>query len=133
VSGGAGRAYEPFQANMEKRSGISEGIRTGIGILTAFKEAIEETLEDAVKRGDLSPERAKSAMKEAADRVQETLEEARERVDFVPRKEFEALREEVAELRRRLGQVEGASATGAPPAASGGQGSAGEGAVYPVD
>ena len=37
------------------------GIRTGIGILTAFKEAIEETLEEAGERGDLSP-RARQAV-----------------------------------------------------------------------
>src|SRR5690606_36554501 len=32
----------------ERRGGLGEGLRTGIGILTALKEAIEETIEDAV-------------------------------------------------------------------------------------
>jgi polyhydroxyalkanoate synthesis regulator phasin len=90
----------------ERRAGIGEGIRTGIGILTAFKEAIEETLEEAVERGDLSPERAKGAMRDAAHRVQSSLEEARERLDFVPRKEFDALRHELDELRARVHRLE---------------------------
>ena len=81
---------------------IGEGIKTGIGILTAFKEAIEETLNEAIARGDVSPERAKSLMKDAAERVQTAAGEARERLDLVSRREFETLRGEVEELRRRL-------------------------------
>ncbi len=38
--------------------GLTEGIRTGIGILAAVKETIEDTIQEAVERGDLSPERA---------------------------------------------------------------------------
>ena len=93
-------------------SSLSEGIRTGIGILTAFKEAVEETLQEAVERGDLSPERAKQAMQGAADRLQAGIEDARDRFDVVTRSEFEALRDEVADLRARLARLEGQ-----PPAA----------------
>jgi polyhydroxyalkanoate synthesis regulator phasin len=87
--------------------GLSEGIRTGIGILTAFKEAVEETLQEAVDRGDLSPERAKQAMQGAADRLQAGIDDARDRFDVVTRREFEALRDEVADLRARLSRLEG--------------------------
>jgi polyhydroxyalkanoate synthesis regulator phasin len=90
------------QPTYERTGGIGDGIRTGIGILTAFKEAIEETLNEAIERGDVSPERAKSLMKDAAERVQETVGEARERFDFVSRREFDALRREVDELRRQV-------------------------------
>lgn len=86
--------------------GISDGIRTGIGILTAFKEAVEETLQEAVDRGDLSPDRAKQAMQGAADRLQAGLEEARDRFDVVTRRDFEALRDEVADLRARIARLE---------------------------
>lgn len=86
--------------------GISDGIRTGIGILTAFKEAVEETLQEAVDRGDLSPDRAKQAMQTAADRLQAGLDDAKERFDVVTRRDFEALRDEVADLRARLSRLE---------------------------
>lgn len=92
--------------------GIGDGIRTGIGILNAFREAIEETLDDAVKRGDLSPERAGHAMRDAAQRVQETFDGARDRFDFVSRREHDELKTELGLLRDRVARLEG----GAPSA-----------------
>lgn len=91
--------------------GIGDGIRTGIGILNAVREAIEETLDSAVQRGDLTPEKARQTMREAFDRVQDGFEGARERVDFVPRAEMEELRNELAALRERVARLEGASAS----------------------
>lgn len=116
----------------ERRSGgmVGEGIRTGIGILTAFKEAIEETLEEAVDRGDLSPDRAKEAMKDAARRVQVSLDDARDRLDVVPRREFELLRAEVTALRARVERIESSGGTASPAPLSGGD--AGTGTI-PVD
>jgi polyhydroxyalkanoate synthesis regulator phasin len=97
----------------EQRSGgLAEGIRTGIGMLAAFKDALEETLEEAIARGDLSPERAKGVVRDTASRVQSTLEDARERLEIVSRKEFEALRREVDELRARLDRAEGGASWG---------------------
>ena len=110
--------------------GIGEGIKAGIGILSAFREAVEETFQEAVERGDMKPDRAKAAVQEAVRRAQGTFDEVRERLDAVPRREFdelraevEALKAEVAELRARLGGVERIEARveerGAGPDASG--------------
>ena len=103
---------------------IGEGIRAGIGILTAFKEAIEETIEDAASSNDLRPERAKEALSGALSRASEAIGDVRERLDVVPRREFEALRAEVEELRRRLDRLDGGGGVrfldaGGPPAEGG--------------
>ena len=90
--------------------GIGEGVRTTIGVLSAFKEAVTETFQEAVERGDIGPDRAKRVVQDAAQRMQDAFEGARERLEFVSRAEFEALRDEVAELRRRM---EGEAAEGA--------------------
>ena len=95
--------------------GIGDGIRTGIGILNAFREAIEETLDNAVQRGDLTPERARQTMREAFDRMQESFEGARERLDFVPRAEMDELRNELAQLRERVARLEAAGPAQPPP------------------
>lgn len=90
------------QRDDSKGGGIGGGIRTTFGILSALKEAVEETFQEAVERGDIGSDRAKRVMQDAAQRVQATFEDTRERFEFVPRAEFEALRAEVAELRRRV-------------------------------
>lgn len=90
-----------------RRLSIGEGIRSGVGVLTAFKEAIEETIQEANSRGDLSPDRAKQFLGDALHRAQETVGGVRERLEWVPRKEFEALQAEVAELRARLDALQG--------------------------
>lgn len=94
-----------------RRMSIGEGIRSGIGVLTAFKEAIEETIQEAGERGDLSPDRAKQFLGDALHRAQDAVGEVRERLEWVPRKEFEALLREVEELRRRVDALEGKTET----------------------
>lgn len=101
----------------ERRPTIGEGIRSGIGVLAAFKEAIEESIQEVSARGDLSPERAREFLGTALNRAQDAAGEVRERLDLVPRREFDALREEVLELRRRLDALEGRPPQGALPPA----------------
>lgn len=103
----------------QKRSGtgIGEGLRAGIGILTAFKQAIEETIEDAAERNDLRPERAKEALSGALGRAQDAFEDVRGRLEAVSRRDFDALRAEVEALRRRVEQLEGGGPPPALPAA----------------
>lgn len=96
-----------------RRLSIGEGIRSGIGVLTAFKEAIEETIQEANVRGDLSPDRAKQFLGDALHRAQDAVGEVREKLEWVPRKEFEALQAEVAELRRRLDGLGGGASSDA--------------------
>ena len=88
------------------RAKVSDGIREGLGVLSAFKEAIEETIADARERGDLTPERAKQAIRTALNRAQEAAGEARERLDLVSRKDFEQLRARVDELKMRVENLE---------------------------
>jgi polyhydroxyalkanoate synthesis regulator phasin len=111
------------------RASIGEGLRAGIGILTAFKEAIEETIDEAVAANDLRPDRAKEALSGALGRAGEVIGDVRERLDVVPRREFDALRAEVEELRRRLDRLDGGGGqarfleSGADPAGGTGTGS----------
>ncbi|MDB4947368.1 MAG: hypothetical protein JWM27_17 [Gemmatimonadetes bacterium] len=91
----------------KKRPGIGEGIKSGIGILAALKDAVEESIQEAVDRGDLKPERATDAVQGAMRRAQEAFGDMRERMDVIPRREFDELRAAVAELSRRLDALEG--------------------------
>jgi polyhydroxyalkanoate synthesis regulator phasin len=81
----------------EEKGGVRDGMRQGLGVLSAFKEAVEETINEARERGDLSSDRAREIMKDALDRAQQAADGARERLDLVPRKEFDDL---VARVRR---------------------------------
>lgn len=92
---------------------VREGIRAGLGILSALKDAVEETVQDMLDRGELSPERAREAVRSTMDRAQSAFDEARTRLDFVPRREFEALQSEVAELRGRMDGLDRPGRSGA--------------------
>jgi polyhydroxyalkanoate synthesis regulator phasin len=116
---------------------VREGIRAGIGILSAIKDAVEETIQDMANRGELSQERAREAVRTTMDRAQVAFDDARVRFDFVPRREFDALKAEVADLRSRLAQHETAghgyaagAAADSPPAP--GSTRAGPGGDIPV-
>lgn len=121
----------------DRSGGIAGGIRTGIGLLAAFRDALEETLDEAIARGDLSPERAKGVVRDAAEAVQNSLEGARDRFDLVSRGEYEALRREVESLRTRLDLLDGGSAgpayTTDPPPGGGVTGTADSSGGFPVD
>ena len=111
----------------KRRPSIGEGIRSGIGVLSAFKEAVEETIQEAVQRGDLKPERAKQFVSDAVGRAQEAVGDVRERLDFVTHREFDELRARVEALEARHGGSAGTlPATGtASTAAAGGTASTG--------
>ncbi len=85
---------------------VSEGIRQGIGVLSAFKEALEETIQEARDRGDLSTDRAKQVMRDALERAQSAAGDARERLDFAHQSDLDDLREELDTLRARVSALE---------------------------
>lgn len=86
---------------------VRDGIRAGIGILSALKDAIEETVDDMMDRGELSQDRAREAVRTTMERAQTAFDDARTRFEFVPRREFDELMEDVRELRRRVIRLEG--------------------------
>ena len=85
------------------RERVSDGFQRGLGVLSAFKEALEQTISEARERGDLSVDRARDAMKTAVDRAREATSDAKERFDFVSTAEFDALVKRVRALETRLG------------------------------
>ena len=114
AGGGAGAAGTEARGGDAARGGpqkgprgrASDGIRQGIGVLSALKDALEETIREARERGDLSPDRAKDAVRSAMAKAQQAAGEARERFDFVPRAEHDRLREQVEALRARVEDLE---------------------------
>ena len=90
----------------KKTGGFREGIDKGLGVLSAFKEAIDESINEARERGDLSQDRAKEIMREALDRAQEAADGARERFDFVTKKHIDSVRGEMDALGARVRRIE---------------------------
>jgi polyhydroxyalkanoate synthesis regulator phasin len=86
---------------------MSDGIKQGIGVLSAFKDALEETIQEARERGDLSTERAKGVMKDALERAQSAASGAKEKLDFAHQGDLDALRAEVEGLQNRIAHLEG--------------------------
>jgi polyhydroxyalkanoate synthesis regulator phasin len=87
----------------ENKGGIRDGMKQGLGVLSAFKEAVEETINEARERGDLSPDRAKEIMRGALDRAHDAADGARDRFDLVPRKDLDSLAARVRRLEALAG------------------------------
>ena len=101
--------------NQDRRSTgrkMKDGLKDGLGVLAAFKDALEETIQEARERGDFSAERAKGVMKGALDRAQAAASGAKDRLDFVSQGELDALKARIAALETR---VFGAESPQAPP------------------
>lgn len=104
----------------KKKEGIREGMRQGLGFLSALKDAIEDTIAEARDRGDLSPDRAREALKGALGRAQEAADDARGRLDFATRRELEELTRVVEGLKARLDRLDGGEPSRGGEAASDG-------------
>ncbi len=112
------------------REKVSDGIKQGIGVLSAFKDALEETINEARERGDLSTDRAKEVMKDALNKAQEAAEGAKDRLDFVAQKDFDDV---VAGIRERVAAVEAHLGMGSKAAEEEGEAPAPEEAAEPED
>ena len=99
---------------------FSDGLRNVNAVLSAFKEAVEESFNEARDRGDLSTEKARELVQGALTKARAAAGEAKERLDLVSQREFEELTARVEELRTRVQAVEdrlgGARPSGAGPA-----------------
>jgi polyhydroxyalkanoate synthesis regulator phasin len=105
-------ATDTGEAKDEEREGASrsqrfgDGVKQGIGVLSAFKDALEETIQEARDRGDLSAERAREVMKGALDRAQTAAEGARGRLDFVQQAQMDDVRAVLEALSTRVTELE---------------------------
>ena len=110
---------------------MGDGIKEGLGVLSAFKDALEETIQEARDRGDLSTERAKEVMKETLGKAQTAAEDARGRLDFATQADLESVKSAVDAMKVRLGELEesvfGASKEPAAEEESADSGDSGEG------
>jgi len=88
------------------RGKVSDGIKQGIGVLSAFKDALEETIQEAKDRGDISTDRAKEVMKSALHKAQEAAGDAKDRLDLVAQKDFDGLKEAVDVIKEKVSALE---------------------------
>ena len=101
-----GSGTEQESQEKSRTDSIKGGIRQGMSMLSAMKDAIEETLSEARERGDLTPERAKEVMRSTLEKAQARAGEAREAFDFVKQKDFDGLKGVVDGLKERVKGVE---------------------------
>ncbi|MGD2067212.1 MAG: hypothetical protein PVI57_00905 [Gemmatimonadota bacterium] len=103
---GRGPSEESGGGQTGPKERISDGLRQGLGVLSAFKDAMEETIREARERGELSSDRAREMVRDAMGRAKEAAGDARERLDFATRDDLDRLREQLDELRVRLENLE---------------------------
>ncbi|MDA0328966.1 MAG: hypothetical protein O2958_08160 [Gemmatimonadetes bacterium] len=89
-----------------RRDKVGDGFKQGLGVLSAFRDALEETIQEARDRGDLSSDRAKEVVKEALERAQAAAGGARDRLDFAHQADLDALRSTFDSIRSRVSDLE---------------------------
>lgn len=127
-----GTGQESSDAGGEnRRKSMGDGIKEGLGVLSAFRDALEETIQEARERGDLSTDRAREVMKETLGKAQTAAEEARGRLDFATQADLEKVKDAVDAMKVRLGALEesvfGGASDAAAEAADGGDDPGGDG------
>ena len=97
---------EGADESQSRKSKVEDGIKQGIGVLSAFKDALEETIQEARERGDLSADRAKEVMKDAVDRAQTAAEGARGKLDFAQQSDVDVLQSALDSIKSRVSSLE---------------------------
>lgn len=92
----------------DKDGGGEGGSEHSLGILSALKEAIEETIQEAKDRGDLDPEKAKEFFRGAMEKAQAAAGEARGKLEEMRAKDFPSVQAAVDELKDRVQRLEDA-------------------------
>jgi hypothetical protein len=87
------------------RDRMGDGIKQGIGVLSALRDSLEESIQEARERG-LSTERAREVVKEALDKAQAAGGRARERLDLAQQADVDSLRDVVASIGSRLSRLD---------------------------
>lgn len=105
-TGGKGSGEQTEGEPKSNTSKVKDGFRDGLGVLSAFKDALEETIQEARERGDLSTDRAKEVLKETLDKAQSAAEGARDRLDRSNPDEMESMRSAVDGIKDRLSSLE---------------------------
>ena len=95
------------------RSPFGDGIWDGLGMLSAMREALEETIQEACERGDLSRDRAREVVRETLGKAQSAADEVRGRLDLATQSELERIEEHLDALSARIDALE-AHAWGRP-------------------
>lgn len=101
-----GAGEEDGTESKSRRDKVGDSFKQGLGVLSAFRDALEETIQEARDRGDLSSERAKEVVKEALDRAQAAAGGARDRLDFANQADVDALRSTFDSIRSRVSDLE---------------------------
>ncbi len=104
------------QGQKKAREKVSDAANRGMGMLSAFKEALEETIHEARERGDLTTDRARDVMKSAMNKAKSASSDAREKFDFVSQADFDGLAARVADLEDKVRSRIGGAASPEPKA-----------------
>ncbi|GAB2674338.1 phasin family protein [Paenibacillus thermoaerophilus] len=89
---------------------IGKAIALGLGLAVAGKEQIEKTVEELVKKGEVTRTESKALMEELIKKGEETRQQleamAKERINAILGEKRLATREDIARIEQRLDALE---------------------------
>jgi len=88
---------------------VKKGMLIGIGLATLTREKIEQTIDELIKKGEMSEKEGKEALddlvkkskevrKELTDKVEKTVADTLKKLNIPTRKEFSELEEKIEQL-----------------------------------